>query len=921
MKSRSFLVFILILSLAIIPSLQLALAASSSSTTTSTTSTSTSPKVPTYPFSQRLDIYTVGSNDYFLINLSPVNATKPALITAESVAGMSAFELTVIKSTGAAPSSQLFWAGGYKVLKVPFVPDQGVFLNVTADSQSSAQAAATDFNTFVGTNLIQIGSSGNNYTFFAPVDFGIAGNAVFASVPAVEKGLASMFTAATLLNQPTPTAILTGVRSGSSFTNAVTIGSTETHAVASNGTLSLAKVWNLANGTFTSSLNATSTKVVVHSLDGLISSPDAATIVNHQANFSARYSMVVSKNTTYSPNIKIVSDPPVLTATRTVNKGSAVSGDLVQVTLNLRNTAGKNTTVQNIAVNDNWWTSYPSLFSLTAGNSTVSIPELAGGQNASEVYVLKVTSSASENLVVPDAAVSYSYGVGNVTVHSSTQTNQVEIRANDAGPALQIQAGANIPSGSPIGTLGSYVVTVTNLGDGPALDLKVGSFADQTLQAGQVWQFNTTLPLNTIVGRNTTQTFTLRWTAPDGTQGTLVSNPATLVLSHSGILIPLMQFQLSATPNNAVIALGAVNATYILSNTGSAAPANVTVAQSFPTGMVCKSAIVNANSNGTATCNSSGFSLFTQSVAPGSTVSGTIILTFSRDNYLAEPAVVTTTDSGLTLITQGTGFVIPAGVNVQKTYSSSQLFLGMNDTVTVKVTNLGSLPILNVSAVAEPDNFDTTTSGSLTMDYPFLSPGSSQTYNFTVHTFIPGNQSAAAASVSYDFGGFQEAYTAPTGYVSIYRDVHATTLTKPTSPVEGSDFSLTVTVVNPAPVNVTNVSVSMPIPRGLTIVNYSAGLVLTGSTITFSVPSLAGGATSSHLITLRAGTDGTVNFATGTLKFDYLGTTVAGSTSNTSIVVGVDLLIRYELPIGLAVIIAVAVAFYMHRKLPAPQAK
>jgi uncharacterized repeat protein (TIGR01451 family) len=288
---------------------------------------------------------------------------------------------------------------------------------------------------------------------------------------------------------------------------------------------------------------------------------------------------------------------------------------------------------------------------------------------------------------------------------------------------------------------------------------------------------------------------------------------------------------------------------------------------------------------------------------------------------MAEPAVVTATDSGLTLVTRGTGFVIPAGVNVQKTYASSQVFLGMNDTVTVKVTNLGSLPILNVSVAAQPDNFATTASGSLTMEYPVLSPGSSQSYNFTIHTFIPGNQSAAAASVSYDFGGFQEAYTSPAGYLSIYRDVHATTLTKPTSPVEGSDFSLTVTVVNPAPVNVTNVSVSMPIPRGLTIVNYSAGLVLTGSTITFSVPSLAGGATSSHLITLKAGTDGTVNFATGTLKFDYLGTTVAGSISNTSVVVGVDLLIRYELPIGLAVIIAVAVAFYMHRKLPSPQAK
>ena len=155
----------------------------------------------------------------------------------------------------------------------------------------------------------------------------------------------------------------------------------------------------------------------------------------------------------------------------------------------------------------------------------------------------------------------------------------------------------------------------------------------------------------------------------------------------------------------------------------------------------------------------------------------------------------------------------------------------------------------------------------------------------------------------------------------IYKDVHATTVLKPTSPVEGSDFTVALNVINPAPVNVTNVAVSIPIPKGLTIVNYSAGLQVTGRTVSFTLPSLAGNATSPASITLKTTTDGTINFTPGTLTFDYLGTTVSGSLSSTSVVVGVDLLLRYEIPIGVAVIIAIAVAFYMHRKLPAPQAK
>src|SRR6267378_1189095 len=157
MKSQSFLVIILVLSLAVVPGLQLALAASSSSsTTTTTTSTTSTSSAPKSPYSERLDIYTAGSSGYSLVSLSPVNATKSAIVAAESVAGMSAYELTAIKSSSAAASAQLFWGDGYRVLKLPFIPQAGVFLNVTATSQSAARSAAAGFDSLLGTNLVQI---------------------------------------------------------------------------------------------------------------------------------------------------------------------------------------------------------------------------------------------------------------------------------------------------------------------------------------------------------------------------------------------------------------------------------------------------------------------------------------------------------------------------------------------------------------------------------------------------------------------------------------------------------------------------------------------------------------------------------------------------------------------------------------------
>ena len=617
MKSRSLLVVILILSLAVVPSLQLALAASTT-TSSSTTTTSTS-TAPSSPYSEKVDIYTAGSADYWLVSLSPVNATKSAIVNAESVSGVNAYELTAVKSTSATPSSQLFWGDGYKILKLPFMPDSGVFLNVTASSQSAAQTAAADFNSFLGTNLAQIGSSGSNYTFFSPADFTVAGATIFTSVPATLKGLAAITSAATLAATPTPIAVLTGVRSGTGFSHTVSFGSTQTGVVAANGTLSLAKALNQANSSFTSSPRATSSLVVLHSLDGIISSNDAAKITNTQATFSGTYSYSVPPNTKYRPNITLLQDPPVLTATRVLDRGAASSGDLVSVTITLRNTA-QSGTIQNIAMNDNWWTSYPTLFSLSAGNSTVSQPTLAAGQNVSRVYVLKVISAASQDLTIPAAKASYSYQVGGVTISATTTTNQVELRTNSVnpGPALMIQAAADIPSGSPIGKVGHYIVTVTNIGNGPALNLQVANATNPTLpQGGGVWKVNTTIPLTSIVSRNFTSTFTLGWTAPDGSKGTLVSNPATIVLSHNGVLIPLIQFGVSSSLTPGLLTTGTLNATYTLTNAG-----NAGCDQRHRRRDVRQRHGLQERTNGTAKCSSDGtsLSLNTGTVAPGSNV-------------------------------------------------------------------------------------------------------------------------------------------------------------------------------------------------------------------------------------------------------------------------------------------------------------
>jgi hypothetical protein len=731
----------------------------------------------------------------------------------------------------------------------------------------------------------------------------------------VKARLANITSISPLANPPTPTVILTGVRSGSSFTHTVEFGSTQA-GVIKNQSLVLASAVGRPNATFTSSADATSTQVVVHSMDGLVASKDSAQITNNQGSFSGTYSVNVPPNSRINPNVTLLQEPPVLAATRTIDKGSAVSGDLVSVTLLFSN-RDLSGTIQNISVNDSWWKAYPSLLAVSAGNSSFTIPSLASNQNVSRVYVLKVISSTAEDLTLPSAGVSYSYGIGGLTVNASTKLNQDELRTNGVGPALMIKAGTDIHSGLPIGTTGHYVVTVTNVGNGPALDLKVGNFTNPTLpQDGGVWKFNTTLPLTSIVARNLTQTFTVGWTAPDGSKATLVSNPASIVSSHSGILVPLMQLSVAATLSPAVLKLGSANATYILTNAGSAASTSVNATEALATGMACKSV-----TNGTANCTSSGFSVAAGSIAPSGDVRGKLVITFSNDNYLSEPGFITTEYSGVTLHTAGNELIVPAGVVVTKTYAANSVFQGQNDTVTVHVANQGTLPVYNMSVTAQSDSFDRTNGGTLHQTYATLSPNSLQSFNYSVQVLAAGNHTAANTSVAYSFGGSAQAYAIPSSNVLVYKVVKDATTTTPSTPVEGAAFSLVVNIENPSAVNVTNVVVSIRIPQGVTIINASSDIEVKGDALTLSLPSLPAGVTSTRSATLRASSDSSVNLGNETLTFQYSGETIHGVVSSPAIVVGVDLLVRYELPIGLAVLLLIAVAFYMHRKPTAPQAK
>ncbi len=493
----------------------------------------------------------------------------------------------------------------------------------------------------------------------------------------------------------------------------------------------------------------------------------------------------------------------------------------------------------------------------------------------------------------------------------------MEVRTNNVGPAIEITAASDAKSGSPIGTNAHYTVSVENTGNDAALTLKAGNFTDATLvQGGAVWTFNMSVPVTSLVQRNFTQTFTVTWTAPDGTPGTLTSNADTLTLSHNGVLLPLMEFSYASTLSPEVLASGKANATYTLTNSGTAGSTSTTVTQPFASGVSCTSVV-----SGNATCSGSSLTLSTGPVAPGNNVIGQAAMSFGTDNYVSSPASITASYQGITLQTRGDGYVLPAGLTVVRTDSPNPIFQGENDTVTMSVINTGTLPVYNMSVSTQPDSFDRAVSGSLFKLYPVVNASTTDSFNYTTNIVTPGNHTTAQIILSYAFAGYAASYSAYSGTVEAYKAVTVTTTTKPNVPTEGSDFALAVSIENPSKTNVTNVSLSLPVPQGLTIANSSSAIEVRGHTLYISLPSLGAGVTSTHFIAVKSGTDGTFAFGTGSLSFQYLGQTINGIINAPAISVGVDLLLRYEIPIGAAVVLTILVAVYMHRKLSVPQPK
>ena len=858
-------------------------------------------------YTERLDVYAAGTNADRLLTMDHLNSTLPNLASAEATSGLSSYRLLAMSTQSATSDLQIFGVDGYNVLRVPSMPAQGLFLTVNASSSSAASALATYFANRFATSFTLVSSASGSYVYFAPVNFlGLAAPVLFRLVPTPMGGFASFVSEGAFLGLAMPSIALMGVNNGTGFSHSITIGGASSSILNTAGTINVPKLLSNVNGTLKASSSASSSKVVIHSLDGVIQSTDNATVSNFASNFSSSYTYAASPGKAVKINATLSSQAPTAIAYRIFDRGTLTSNQSLAVTIVVKNTATTGS-LQNVTVNDNWWKSYPSVFQFENGNYSFTIPTIAAGANMTESYVLKVNSSSSMQVVVPAASATFQYLLSTTSYRGEATLNEALLQINNVGPAITITARPTISSGAPLGTHGNYTITLTNSGNSPALDIKVGNTTITNLVQGSSQTFNVPISLTSLLQRNYTKTFSAQFVDASQQTQNITSNSVSLLLSHTAMVIPFIQVSTNDTLTSSSITSRLLNVTYTFSNKGLGTSGTVTGTQVLPAGVSCKVVA------GKGACASGTYTMTVPSLATSNTQVNKLELNFTQDNFIIPPSTITTSYEGATFHTFGGAYVIPAGIVLTKSFALGAGFPGMTSPVTLGIANVGSIPVYNATVSSTADSFDSVTTSPV-KTFPTLAPQQSENFSYTVQptSGASGNVTASPTTVVMTVGGLSTGYSSTQGGLLVFRPVSAALETNPVAPEENHDFTMTITLTNAASVPVTDVTYTFTIPSGLTVVS---GGQVSGHTVTVTVPSIGPDSDQTVVLTLKASTGLTIDTTSSHLTYQYQSFTLTGLAAKTTVPVSVDVTTRYTLPIVIAIIIAFAGLVYMHRRI------
>jgi hypothetical protein len=869
-------------------------------------------------YTERLTGYVAGSDALWYMTFDGINVSAAEVQSAEAVSGVNWYNLTALATTGWSTDFQVFGPNGYNLIPVPFVPTQGAFLTVGADSSAAASSAAGDLGSYLLTTFVPYSSANGTYTFYAPISFSsIAPSTLLTLIPSRMGGFASVIKASIFASLDSPIVTLQGIRETSGgFVHSLTLGSIVTGALGSSYKPNFLEYFGTTNGYLMASNKSSSSTIDFHFLDGVVNSTDKSALSGNSGG-SGFYSLSLSQGEkVFALNATADQTPTLLLAQRIVDKGVLMPNSNVSITISFTNPAGSET-AKIASFTDDWWQSY-SFFQLAKGsNSTIAAQSLAAGASSSPTYVLEYTGSVTRQLTIPALTVTYSYVVGSATFYGRAETNPVTLSLGADEPVVYAYAVPGTGTISAVGSTRYINITAKNVGTLTANQLVVAGEKEGGLPAGSSVAVSVPVTAAALQETNSSKAYNVSYSTSGGQLFTVSTNSVVVVFSHSLTKVGFPTLLASAYVSTLTSGMTNLTVAFTLSNGGSAAVTDFGALGSLPAGLGC-----GAVKGSGLECSNGQLNMTVADIATLATQHASIEFNLSAGaNYIFAPLVFHAVTAGLNFTGASDAVGAPSGLVMTKQFSSPVLFQGMSSAVTVSVANAGPFDAYNVTIQSYADSFDKVpASSALPIKFEReLAPGSNLTAPYDVAVPSPatsyGNLTSSPVTLKAYFGGTLDTLSETGPKVSVCQSVTVSIQTSPASPIEGKSFSIGVTIQNPSPVSVSDVRYSLPIPSALALSNIR-GATFSGGNLTVSVSSLGPHESYTANATAEGASGIAVLFRSGNLTFAYSGVSLSGVVPNKDVVIGEDVLIRYTLPTIIVLLCALAVAFYIRRKVP-----
>ncbi len=596
---------------------------------------------------------------------------------------------------------------------------------------------------------------------------------------------------------------------------------------------------------------------------------------------------------------------PTILAYREITPSLTPSrGDNVSVTVFVNNVSPSGTpTADNVDFNDSWVYQNKNEVNLTVGQ-TGKVANLTADSTETVAYAFSVLAS-NGTISIPATPVTYQFiSASNKTVTATAYLNPETLDIGATNEPL-LEARETLASGTiQAGQTFSVNVSITNKGNGPAINLASGSLTKANLPAGSTWSFLSNASSGGLTSTNSTVSYSVSWSDASGNLLNTTTNTMSAVFSFASPGTPAAYLQKSVILSNDS---KSANVTLTVFNGSPNEASNLTIQDGVPAGMLF------GKGYNTSSIHESGSVIDVNISSLKGSSNETFVYSLNvsapNQNILFEPANISASWNNETIVHYSGGAGLPLGVKVSKVIGPDVGFQGTNVTISLGLVNEGSMPVYEASLSNVNDSFIQITSIQAGPPKTVLTTGRS--INQTLGGYLTGTQGTYNTTSSignFLFAGSNQTVPSTTSTVTVYSLPTANITFVGPKVEEDHNILVVENISNPSNVQIDNVTFTVVIPRGLTVAS--------GQSATFNVPSIGANQSEVHQFTVTTSQPNAYVIEKGNLTFYYQNHLVRGNTSQIVVTINDDITLRYGIPIIVGLLIVVGTIFYVRKLTP-----